>query len=71
MYGVDWCPHCRDQKADFGAAFELIRYVECTEHADLCRELGIEGYPTWVHGDERVSGRQSVWDLSERSGCGF
>lgn len=72
MYGADWCPHCQHQKADFGSAFEAIEYVECVENPDLCEEMEITGYPTWVSpvGD-RLSGRQDVWTLSEVSGCGF
>src|SRR5690348_14242627 len=29
MYGLFWCPHCADQKAMLGSAFEYVSYVEC------------------------------------------
>jgi len=28
MYGAYWCPHCQDQKDDFGASFTYIDYIE-------------------------------------------
>src|ERR1700721_800170 len=29
MYGLYWCPHCIEQKEEFGAAFHYVPYVEC------------------------------------------
>ena len=28
MYGLYWCPHCGDQKREFGASFRYVPYVE-------------------------------------------
>ncbi len=30
MYGASWCPHCKAQKAAFGAAISDLKYVECS-----------------------------------------
>src|SRR5208282_2697580 len=35
MYGAYWCPHCVEQKQEFGASFEYAPYVECGVKGDL------------------------------------
>lgn len=52
MYGADWCPHCQDQKALFGAAAKRLPYIECAlgrsgGQTTECRNAGITTYPTW------------------------
>lgn len=77
MYGAFWCPHCSDQKALFGDAFELIEYVECDPRdpagqPDVCLAKEIESYPTWIHPDgRRWEGTQTLEQLSEVSGCTY
>ncbi|MGB3201470.1 MAG: thioredoxin domain-containing protein [Nodosilinea sp.] len=73
MYGAYWCPHCADQKAMFQAAADQLPYVECAadgENAqpDLCRQKGIEGYPTWEIDGQFYPGVQSLDQLAELSG---
>ena len=56
FYGAFWCPHCQAQKTAFGAAAELLPYVECS-NADrsqnsTCSDAKIESYPTWVYPNE-------------------
>src|ERR1700745_4165984 len=34
MYGLYWCPHCADQKREFGASFQYVPYVECASQDD-------------------------------------
>ena len=36
MYGAVWCPHCQKQKAEFGASFKYVPYVECPDNEKLC-----------------------------------
>ena len=48
MYGAEWCPHCKDQKALFGDSFKYVNYVECPQNTNLCLAKGIQGYPTWI-----------------------
>ena len=48
MYGAEWCPHCKDQKALFGTSFKYINYVECPNNTNLCIAKNIQGYPTWI-----------------------
>ncbi len=69
MYGADWCPHCLNQKAVFGSAFESVTYIECEQHPDVCQRVGIQGYPTWRHRGENHAGTKTVWELAELSGC--
>jgi hypothetical protein len=35
MYGAWWCPHCVEQKEEFGASFEYVPYVECGIKGDM------------------------------------
>jgi uncharacterized membrane protein/glutaredoxin len=59
MYGADWCPHCQDQKAMFGAAAKRLPYVECSMGAQTagqtaeCRNARINTYPTWIINGQR------------------
>lgn len=54
-YGAYWCPHCYEQKQLFGKeAWKEIEYIECASDGKgknpqpgLCREKGIESFPTW------------------------
>lgn len=73
MYGAVWCPHCGEQKRDFGTAFRLIEYVECGDpnvFKEICQPKGIEGFPTWVYPDgTKLSGRQPLMAIGEPVGC--
>lgn len=70
MYGAKWCSHCQKQKADFGASFKYVPYVECPEDTKKCLDLGIQGYPTWIFPDgKKLGGYQELEKLSEASGC--
>lgn len=74
MYGAWWCPHCESQKDLFGAAWDYVEYVECSTANrtmnQTCRNAGIEGYPTWIFGDDtRQSGELPLAVIAQRSGC--
>ncbi len=75
MYGAYWCPHCINQKEQFGPSWQYINYIECSlpggrGQTTQCEQAGIEGYPTWEFGDgERASGELTFEMLSEKSGC--
>jgi hypothetical protein len=70
MYGAYWCSHCKAEKANYGSAFQYIKYVECTNETDLCTEKQIEGYPTWLGpDDQRESGELGLKRMAELSGC--
>jgi hypothetical protein len=77
MYGAYWCPHCVDQKEQFGASFEYAPYVECGIKGDLhgvaqvCKDAGIKLYPTWQFPPtgERVERVFTLQELSDRTGC--
>lgn len=72
MYGAYWCPHCRNQKAMFGDAFEKVKYVECTQETKTCTEKQVESYPTWIYQDgTRTMGEQPLEKLAEKSGCEY
>lgn len=69
MYGADTCPHCQAQKKAFKGSFDLINYVECRKNPAECEEAGITGYPTWSIDGKMHSGKRSLSELAELSGC--
>lgn len=75
FYGAFWCPHCQNQKAIFGRSAKLLPYIECSERdgkgqLPICKDAGIEGYPTWVFADgTRQSGELSFDLLASKTGC--
>ena len=77
MYGADWCPHCQEEKAAFGAAFRFINYVECPAEPKRCLDAGVQSYPTWIFpaspaggpDGQKLVGRQGLTRLAEASDC--
>jgi hypothetical protein len=75
FYGTFWCSHCNNQKKMFGSSKKLLPYIECStpdgnDQLPICKEAGIEGYPTWVFLDGlRLSGELSLETLSEKTQC--
>jgi hypothetical protein len=75
MYGHYLCPHCAEQKREFGASFRYLPYVECgvkgsREPAPACKIAGIKGYPSWQFGmDPPKEGVLSLEELSDKTGC--
>lgn len=69
MYGTEWCSHCKDQKAMFGAAFQYIDFVDCDLKADECKTAGVEGFPTWNINGTNYPGTQNLYILAVKSGC--
>lgn len=75
FYGTFWCSHCQNQKKLFGSSKQYLPYIECstpdgTGQLQICKDKGIEGYPTWVFGDgSRLSGEQTLQTLAEKTQC--
>ena len=76
FYGAWWCPHCRDQKAVFGASAKLLPYIECyapgnqSVQLSLCKDAGIKSYPTWEFADgSREVKVFTVEELAEKTSC--
>jgi len=66
MYGLDTCPHCQEQKKEFGAAFKYINYTACEKDLIDCSKLN--GVPAWKLGDKILYGTQSFEKLREFAG---
>ena len=72
FYGAYWCPHCIEQKEQFGAAISSVPYIECEDDPNQCAAAGITGYPTWIFADGTVvQGAQSFEALASYSGCEY
>ena len=70
MYGAYWCPHCQAQKKLFGDSFQYVKYVECTTQAQLCLDMKVEGYPTWIASDgARLVGEIPLDKLATVTAC--
>ncbi len=75
MYGAFWCPHCAEQKEEFGKSFRYVNYVECAikdsrEMAPACKAAGVQHYPTWQFGtNPLVEGKFPLQELSDKTGC--
>ncbi len=75
MYGLYWCPHCADQKAMFGKAFQYVPYVECAikdshELAPACTAAGVKLFPSWQFGANKpIEGIFPMQELSDKTGC--
>ena len=75
MYGLYWCPHCAEQKAMFGKAFQYVPYVECaikgsSELAPECKAAGLKLFPSWQFGAAPPKeGVLPLEELSEKTGC--
>lgn len=55
FYGAFWCPHCQEQKAEFGTSAKYLPYVECSKpdnsQTQICIDKKIESYPSWTFKD--------------------
>ena len=73
-YSAYWCPHCQQQREMFGReAFAYIDSIECAEDGQdaqpqLCREAGVQGFPTWEINGEQFSGARPLSELANLSG---
>jgi uncharacterized membrane protein len=74
FYGAFWCPHCDEQKEMFGSSASRLPYIECSPggrnapQARICRDAGIQSYPTWVINGKRHAGVLSTGELAEYAG---
>lgn len=68
-----WCPHCKEQRADFGPSYKYVDSTECGAgqgqfNLEACP--GLESTPEWSDSEGNVyKGRQSLETLSETFGC--
>uniref|UniRef100_A0A8C6U971 Protein disulfide isomerase family A, member 5 n=1 Tax=Neogobius melanostomus TaxID=47308 RepID=A0A8C6U971_9GOBI len=75
MFYAPWCPHCKNAVPHFTTAAELFKEdrkivyaaVDCTkgQNHELCKQEGVEGYPTFNHYNygkfsERYNGDRGV-----------
>jgi len=76
MYGLYWCPHCADQKREFGSSFRYVPYIECASENDpheltpACKAVGVKLFPSWQFGaDPPKEGVLTLQELSQKTGC--
>ena len=75
MYGLYWCPHCKEQKDMFGKAFRYVPYEECAikgsrQLAPVCAAAGVKLFPSWQFGaNPPKEGVFELEELSDKTGC--
>ncbi len=74
FYGAFWCPHCQEQKKEFGSAAKFLPYVECStpdnKQTQICIDQKIEEYPTWIFKDgSKQTGKMELADLAAKTKC--
>ena len=75
LYGAYWDSSTKTQKEYFGADAANINYIECgiqgdyRAQAEICKEAGIQAYPTWVIGNDKHMGILEIKQLSTLTGC--
>lgn len=74
FYGAFWCPHCQEQKAEFGSSKKYLPYTECSNtdntQNQICKDKKIESYPTWIFGDGSIqTGKMELKDLATKTQC--
>ncbi|MFA6393186.1 MAG: hypothetical protein WCW54_03820 [Candidatus Paceibacterota bacterium] len=74
FYGAFWCPHCQDQKKEFGSASQYLPYIECSNpdnsQTQICIDKKIESYPTWIFKDGSIlAGKLELTTLAEKTQC--
>lgn len=76
MYGAYWCPHCADQKEEFGRSFRYVNYVECAikgskELTPACKAADVKHFPSWQFslGGPLVEAVFPLQELSDKTGC--
>lgn len=72
-YTAWWCPHCQDQRENFGIeAAALAPFVQCSDlkrkELDLCKKVDVEGYPTWIIDGKKYGGGRTLAELAEMTG---
>ena len=74
VFTAYWCPHCHDQKEAFGKeAAAKLQVIECAEdgansQAQLCKQQGVQGYPSWQIKGVVDSGVKQLNTLADLSG---
>lgn len=74
FYGAFWCPHCQEQKTEFGSSAKYLPSIECSNpdntQTQICIDKKIESYPTWIFNDGSIlNGKLSLETLAEKTQC--
>jgi len=70
IYGATWCTYCQQLVGMLGGydAVEDI-YVECTKNEDLCKQEGVESYPTIKINGVVFDKQRTFENFSAETGC--
>lgn len=68
-YTAWWCPHCQEQREQFGAEAALLApFVQCAQldrrTTPECKAVNIDGYPTWIIEGQKYSGIRELSELA-------
>ncbi len=70
LYVSKTCGHCAAQKELLGESIGYFEVIDCTTNYDACATENIMAVPTWVIDGEKHTGKRSVTQLKELTGCG-
>jgi len=75
MYGAYWCPHCLEQKEQFGDDAQFLTYQECDNSGpdgnhQACLDAGVSSYPTWIFpGQGNLVGAHPIFVVAKLANC--
>lgn len=64
-FGTAWCGFTKKQLEEVSAVSASFKYVDCEEHADACKDAGINAYPTWMINGKKHEGFMSSQRLED------
>src|SRR2546430_10393792 len=70
LFRSPWCGHCKALAPEYEEAATALKEkniplvkVDCTVETELCKDYGVEGYPTVKRSEEHTSELQSQSNL--------
>ena len=69
LYVSKTCGHCAAQKQILGDDLKYFRIIDCTTEYEKCAINRIRTVPSWIIKNELYSGKKSLSQLKELTGC--
>ena len=69
VYISGQCENCVMQEEVFGESYIYMNVIDCKLNQEDCIEKDIMEVPTWLFGEERISGVLTEEQLKQYTGC--